>query len=85
MLKAHIDKHDNLIINGSVLQNEIYPNHCCQGFNWEVATIFTSSNPDHNSIYGVCQNPKCPHTDTNYQGVSHILQVDFAEQLANKE
>lgn len=83
MLHARIDG-DELAITGTVREGDTYPNYCCPGFIWEAVVIIHDQDPDYNSIWGACYNPDCPEgkDDAHYHGISHVLQVDLAESVA---
>jgi hypothetical protein len=81
MLTIQIEGEE-LVTSGAVETGEVYQNYCCVGFDWEVALIFDAPDPEHNSIWGVCHNPNCPQQNGDYyHGVSHNLQLEFAEKL----
>lgn len=85
MLTAQVINNE-LSWQGEVLPGDVYPGYCCPGYGWEVVLTFPDSNPGYISIWGRCHNPNCPDFDGSeddpYQGVSNILQEDFAENLA---
>ena len=84
-MQAYIDDNNEIITIGTVKEGDTYPDYCCSDFPWEVMAIIGALDPDYNSIWGICQNPDCPtQRQPYYQGVSHVLQIDFAESLADR-
>lgn len=79
---------DELVIEGEVKADDIYPGFCCQGYDYEVCFIFPNDNPNYTSIWGVCLNPDCPQTtgeiEDYWRGLSENLLEDFAEKLAKE-
>ncbi len=78
---------NEIATDGKVMVNDLYQNHCCTDFDWEVVLIFHDhNNSGYNSIWGTCDNPDCHVEKDNeqYHGVSNILQEDFEECLAQR-
>lgn len=52
-------------------EGQIIPDHCCQGWEWEVLLVL----PSIDSVWGRCQNPDCPRWEDDpsdpYRGVSN--------------
>jgi hypothetical protein len=86
MIKA-IDPGEGqeLVIEGEVTTDDIYPGFCCPGHPYEICIVFPDANPRYTGVWGVCRNPDCPNTNgepnDHWRGVSDFTLEDFAERL----
>jgi hypothetical protein len=63
----------------------IYPDFCCVGFMWEVIQVLPlPALPQHDSIWGKCQNPECPilccPSGCHWRGVSDCTREEFLKR-----
>lgn len=80
---------EEIVTTGEIEVGDQYHDFCCIGHSWEVCIIFNDpTNPNWNSIWGVCKNMDCLifqadiGADDPYRGVKHVSREDFLEWLA---